>query len=144
MTAKTGLILVDSNILVYAINRSSPKHRSAQKFLNQNRDRLVATHQNILETLRVLTHSKFPVPMSTDRAIEAVTAITDACRLVNPSQTASQLALMLVKKHALAGDNVFDAYLAATTMTNDVNTIATDNVKDFRVFEGLEVINPFA
>ena len=57
-------MLLDSNILVYAINVRSPKNQVAQKFLQENLKELVVAHQNILETMRVLTHPKFPHPLS--------------------------------------------------------------------------------
>ena len=38
---------------------------------------------------------------------------------------------------------VFDAYLAATALCNGVETIATDNVRDFSKFSEIKVINPF-
>lgn len=49
-------MLIDSNILVYAINILSPKHKKAQNFLQENITKLEIAHQNIFETLRVLTH----------------------------------------------------------------------------------------
>ena len=37
-----------------------------------------------------------------------------------------------------------DAVIAASMLENNVKTIYTDNEKDFRKVEGLEVINPLA
>lgn len=52
-------MLIDSNILIYAINLDSPKSKIAQEFLKENLDNLEITHQNILESIRILTHPKF-------------------------------------------------------------------------------------
>ncbi len=137
-------ILVDSNVLVYAINPSSPKHTAAQSFLNEKNQSLVLAHQNILESLRVLTHPKFSSPMSVIRALEAITVITDACRIIAPELSTSYLAIELIKQHKLIGNQIFDAYLAATVLAAGFQTIATDNVKDFQKFAGLQIINPFS
>lgn len=137
-------MLVDSNILVYAINTSSPKHRKAQRFLQQNIGRFFVAHQNILETLRVLTHKKFPNPMRPKDAVEAMGRIIRSGRVISPDYKTHQIAVELVKKHELSGDEIFDAYLFATALVNGVGVLATDNVKDFRKFEGLELINPFS
>jgi len=135
-------MLIDSNILVYAINSSSPKHDRAKKFLQEKVNSLIVTHQNILETLRVITHPKLPSPMAPREALEAVERITEVCRIVTPDYKTHTIAKELIRKHNLSADMVFDAYLTATAMSNDISTIATDNVKDFKKFE-LTVYNPF-
>lgn len=143
MIASKKSILVDSNILVYAINRSSPKHLAAQQFLQSNAGNLVLAQQNILETLRVMTHKKFTNPMPEDEAVAAVTAIADVCRIIAPDLTTYHLVQMLIKEHRLTGNSIFDAYLAATALSSGVLVIATDNQKDFIIFKDIKVINPF-
>lgn len=137
-------MLVDSNILVYSINRSSPKNKKAQDFLQKNLGNLEVAHQNIFETLRVLTHPKFPHPMKIKDAIDAVERIIKVCNIISPDYRSHRIALELIKKHNLSSDQVFDAYLVATALNNDVKTIATDNTKDLQKFKELEVVNPFA
>lgn len=135
-------MLIDSNILIYAINSSSPKHKVAKQFLQENIEDLIVAHQNIFETLRVITHPKFPSPMSSTNALEAVKRIINACRIIAPDYRTHSIAFELIKKHNLSADMVFDAYLTATAISNNVTTIATDNVKDFKKFE-INLINPF-
>lgn len=136
-------MLVDSNILVYSLNRSSPKHKQAQQFLRGHREEISVAHQNVLETLRVLTHPKFAHPMHTQQALKAVLGIVQALHLVSPNFETSELALELIERHALRADRVFDAYLVATMIGNGIYTIATDNEKDFIAFAGITVVNPF-
>lgn len=136
-------VLIDSNILVYAINNSSPKQQIAQHFLQTNIDHLVVTHQNVFESLRVLTHPKFQIPMSSADAIAAVSVITDHCRIIAPDYETLELALALVKKYRLTGDKIFDAYLTATALSMGVTAVATDNTRDFSPFEEINTINPF-
>lgn len=137
------MILIDSNILVYSINVSSPKHKKAQNFLKKNIGKFVVAHQNIFESLRVLTHPKFTSPMKPHDAIKAVERILKAGEVVSPDYKTYQVALELIKKYNLAADKIFDAYLAATCISSNIDTIATDNVKDFKVFPQIQVINPF-
>ncbi len=138
-------MLVDSNILVNAINNDSPKQAAARKFLLAHQKKgLAVAHQNIFETLRVLTHSKFPNPMSAAAAIREINGIVQALQIIAPDYKTHLIALELISKNGLAGDKIFDAYLAATAMAAGITTIATDNTKDFRMFKGLRVINPFS
>ncbi len=136
-------MLVDSNILIYAINSASPKHKTAQKFLQEKIGELEIAHQNIFETLRVLTHKKFPSPMRPKEAIAAVGRITKVCKIISPDYKTHHIALELVGKYNLGGDKIFDAYLAATALANDIAIIATDNSKDFQQLREITVFNPF-
>jgi predicted nucleic acid-binding protein len=136
-------ILIDSNVLIYAINSSSPKHLLAQSYLQANVGQMTIAHQNIFETLRVLTHKKFPNPMPPIEAINAIMSIVKGCLVIEPQTDTYQISLALIQKHNLKGDKVFDAYLAATAMSVGITSIVTDNVKDFLAFDGITVINPF-
>lgn len=136
-------MIIDSNILIYAINADSPKHKKAQNFLKENLKNLEVTHQNILETIRVLTHQKFSKPMGINSALSAIQAISASCHIVSPTLTTYYLWLELVNKYQLSGNRIFDAYLAATALSNGIDEIATDNVSDFKKFKGLKIINPF-
>jgi predicted nucleic acid-binding protein len=136
-------ILVDSNVLVYAINSSSPKQKQAQTFLQDNIGYLVLAQQNIFEVLRVLTHGKFPLPMSPDDAIKAVSAIAEVAYIINPELNTYHIALSLIQKYKITDNKIFDAYLSATAISSGINTIATDNDKDFEQIKEIRVINPF-
>ncbi len=139
----TSDILIDSNVLVYAINSSSPKHTAAQAFLQAHNGHMVLAHQNIFETLRVLTHKKFPNPMAVNDAVRAINSIAQHCHIVAPDQGAHHITLALMQKYGLGGDKIFDAYLAAAALSAGITTIATDNTKDFQLFEGITLLNPF-
>lgn len=136
-------VLVDSNILIYSLNSKSPKHKEAQRFLQENKNNLLIAHQNIFESLRVLTHHKFSNPMSTSKAIRALTEIADSLGVISPDSITYQLALSFIKKYKFRSDMVFDAYLVATAISNGIYTIASDNEKDFSKFLEIKILNPF-
>jgi len=136
-------MLIDSNIIIYAINESSPKHKLAQEFIIKNRNRISIAHQNIFETLRILTHPKYPNPMIINDAIKSVEKICDALNIIYPQLETHALTLKIVKKYELKSNQIFDAYLFATMLSNQIQEIVTDNEKDFKKFEGIQIINPF-
>lgn len=136
-------MLIDSNILVYSINRSSPKHKLAQQFLQNNIGNLEIAHQNIFETLRVLTHPKFASPMKPNEALKVVENILKACHIICPDEKTHYVTLLLIKKCKLVSDQIFDAYLVATALSNGIETIATDNTQDFKKFKEIKLLNPF-
>lgn len=136
-------MLIDTNIIIYAINKSSPKHARAKQFLTQEQNNLVVAHQNILEALRVLTHAKFASPMSFSAAETSVTAITNAATIIVPTEETIAIAIALMHKYTRAANRIFDAYLVATMLTHDMKRIATDNERDFTMYEEIAVLNPF-
>ncbi|MDO8429073.1 MAG: PIN domain-containing protein [Candidatus Daviesbacteria bacterium] len=136
-------MLVDANILIYAINEDSPKHTAAKRFLDENKKTLVISHQVVLETIRILTHPKFVRPMEPLSAVKSISAIAEVCQTITPNQKTYYLTLELIKKFTLGGNRIFDAYLAATAITNGIYNIATDNIKDFKKFVEIKIINPF-
>mgnify|MGYP001610879666 CR=1 FL=1 len=136
-------MLIDTNILIYAINIDSSKHKIAKNFLEKNKTDLEIAHQNILEALRVLTHPKFSKIMDAQEVADAVLSITSVCKLINPTFQTIYIALELIEKYHFKSDQVFDAYLAATALSNNIEIIATDNVKDFVHFEQIQIVNPF-
>lgn len=137
------MVILDSNIIVYSINTDSVKSRDAQKFIDSNKDNLCIAHQNILESIRVLTHPKFVTPMDPQKASDAVWQISNKLTLISPSNNAILLFRELVNKYKFKDDRIFDAYLVATALVNDISVIATDNVKDFNKISEISVINPF-
>lgn len=47
------------------------------------------------------------------------------------------------KKYGLEGDEIFDAYLVATEISNGIRYIITDNEADFKKYKPIAVLNPF-
>jgi len=138
------MILVDSSIWIYALNPSSPKYDRARDFLTKNIPQIVISQQNILETLRVLTHPKFQNKVTLEVAISATRVLTTAVMTIFPLDQALLKAIDLIKKYHLSSDQIFDAYLVATALSWGIDTIATDNTKDFSLMKEIKVINPFS
>lgn len=136
-------MLIDSNLLIYSLNNASPKQSSAQYFLQQNVKELCIAQQNIFETLRIITHSKFPHPFSIGYAVKAVEKITQTAKLISPTHETPAIAFELIKKYNIQGTEVFDAYLVATALSHNISQIATDNVKHLGKYQEIRVISPF-
>ena len=136
-------MLIDTNILIYSINLDSTKHKQAKKFLNDNIGELEITHQNVLEAIRVITHKKFSHPMSLKKALNAVLPMVKSYSMISPNQNTIYLTLELIKNYELNGNRIFDAYLAATALSNGITVIATDNTRDFKKFKEIKQHNPF-
>lgn len=136
-------VLADTNIIVYAINNKSTKCHTAQSFVEKHSSKLFFAQQNIMESVRVITHNNFPFAITSIQAIHVVLSVTDFGTILSPNLETIGITAELIKKYQLVGNEVFDAYLVATALTNDIKTIATDNVKHLGKYEEIKIINPF-
>lgn len=135
-------MLIDSNIIIYALNDDSNKQAQAQSFLNQNKNKLYIAHQNIFETLRILTHHKFSHPYPTDKAIANIQSIAQFSTIIHPTSNTQEIAFGLIKKYAISGSEIFDAYLVATALSHQITTIASDNTKHLKKYTEITTTNP--
>lgn len=136
-------MLVDTNVLVYAVNTLALNHEKARDFLRNEYQHVVIAHQNILESLRVLTHTTFPQPLSLKETLRIADDFSSSFRVISPKDETLPIFHALIQKYSCTSNAVFDAYLVATALTNDVSVIVTDNERHFRIFEEITVFNPF-
>jgi predicted nucleic acid-binding protein len=136
-------MLIDSNVLIYALNPTSPKNKTAILYLRAEIKQTTVAHQNILEVTRVMSHPVFPVQLSFATVVKSVEQLTKPMRMVYPNEETYYVYQRLVKKYQIGGNRVFDLYLVATAITNEEREIVTDNEKHLGIFEEIKVINPF-
>lgn len=142
----TGAKLLDTNILVYAFDKSeTQKHEKAKKLIEAcitQKEQFYLSLQNISEFYHVIT--KFvEKPVSKPEARRICEKFVLFSGFVKISPTTHAL-LEAMKINAETGVGYWDALIAATMIENGVTTIITENGKDFGRIPGLVVLNPFA
>ena len=139
-------VLIDTNLLVYSSNTVSTKNKIAVEFRELAVNNFfvpVVAHQNILEMIRVLTHSKYEKPYTLKKALEQSENFENLCRVIYPDSGTLKIAKAFAIKYKINSNIIFDCYLVATMLSNDIKIIATDNVKDMGIFEEINVYNPY-
>ncbi|MBU0569656.1 PIN domain-containing protein [Patescibacteria group bacterium] len=143
MNTSSGKWGFDSNILVYAFNKDSgfyEKSRVLLEYVFKSGTALYLTHQNILETERVLIQTyKFP-KKKVMRDIESFLDAFDFTLITPLSTTIYYYHKLLTNNKP---KNIFDLYLAATYLDNGVNQIFTANEKDFVGIPRFKAVNPY-
>lgn len=137
------MILVDTNILIYSLNRASPKFKKAQTYILAKEDSICIAQQNVIELYRVITHPTFKLKVSLDQIRASINGLISGIPMLTSSLQTYAIWERLITEIKVKGNNAFDAYLVATMLTNGVTTIATDNSKHFENFPHITVINPF-
>lgn len=138
---------VDTNILVYSVNQTSVFHEKASEFLKKARSdhiQAVITWQNVSEFYAVVTDSKrFPKPMAAKNFVAYIETMinTELVRLVLPNKDTGGVFLDLIRKIKPVGQKVHDLFLAATFMSNGVETLVTENGKDFEGIGGIKAMS---
>jgi predicted nucleic acid-binding protein len=134
---------VDSNIIIYALDRKSVFFKKAEAFFNQAKGiNFYITQQNLVEIEKVIIGFY---------RIKKETVITNLERFLSAFNFSiiSPLPTTLSYYHKLllfypAKDAFFDLYLVATYLDNQINNFFTVNTKDFLTIKELRVVNPFS
>jgi len=142
------LLVVDTNVLVYAADADSPFHSPCLVWLQRQRvrpDAWFTTWPILYEFLRVTTHSRvMRRPWSAARAWEFVTALLASPGLSVLAATLRHAELvgdMIVEMPHLAGNLIHDAHTAILMREHGIRRICTRDT-DFHQFRFLEVVDP--
>jgi uncharacterized protein len=140
------VILVDANVLIYAIDSDSPHHAAARRWLEQALSGTTAiglAWTVILAFLRLTTRAgvlRHPLPP--DRAMAFVDEWLDQpyVRAVGPGEGHWTILRKLLRQSGTAGNLTSDAHLAAVALELGAAVCSTD--ADFERFPGVERVNP--
>lgn len=140
------MLLVDANVLLYAVNEPSRNHVAARDWLAGALDggeALAFAWTVALAFLRLSTHpSVFPNPLKADQATEVLGLwlMSPAAVLVEPTQRHLPLLRGLLAGAGTAGNLVSDAHLAALALEHGATVVSYD--RDFARFEGVALRRP--
>ena len=148
MNVLDGSCLIDTNVLIYATTRTDPRHPAAADVLRQARAGGYAANvsgQNLAEVYPALTGPKRKPPDTPQQAGRRIGRLAGRPYLrVLPVDAAVVLrALELCENYGTTRQDYFDMQLVAATTLHGVETVVTENVKDFRHVREVRVVSPF-
>ena len=145
MSVEPGI--VDTNVLVYALDADAAQHAAARALLEAARDdasiTLFVNPQILCEFYSIVTNPRrVRNPRSPAEAIAAICGLLAFLYVLPvPAQAVDGL-LDLLRRHPVTGGDVFDLQLVAAMQANGVSTIYTFNTDDFTVFPELSIVTP--
>lgn len=135
---------VDTNVLLAATDELRPLHETAQQFLHnawQHGQRLAASGQVLREYLAVSTR-----PVEANglglKAADAVANLSEFLHylhLCDENEAVSRRLQELALAHDLRGRRLHDANIVATMTVHGLDSLVTENDRDFSRFEGIRV-----
>ncbi|MFP3942809.1 MAG: type II toxin-antitoxin system VapC family toxin [Alphaproteobacteria bacterium] len=144
------MLVVDTNILVYAANADSPYHADSYNWLERHRrrpDAWYATWPILYEFMRVTTHPRvMRRPWSASQAWKFVSALlgSPGFGVLGPTQRHAPVAGQVIEETPhLAGNLLHDAHTAILMREHGIRRICTRDM-DFHRFPFLEVVDPSA
>ncbi|MFO8237865.1 MAG: TA system VapC family ribonuclease toxin [Prochlorococcaceae cyanobacterium] len=142
------MILIDTNLWLYATLQESRRHSQAKAWLEAtlNGNGAIALPWSVaLAVLRISTQSRLMVqPLSPAQALELVEGWLGhpLVEVLQPGPSHWSVLRLLIQEAGTAGNLTSDAHLAALAIEHDCTLCSADN--DFRRFPGLRFRNPLA
>lgn len=142
------ICLLDTNILVYTADETSPFHQATmilrEKGLN-GEVLLCICPQVLNEFFAIITdHRRVANPISQREALIEIEKyyISKSILKIYPGPDIIERTLDLLRQYEVTKQEIFDLQLVATMLANNVTRLFTYNKDDFSKFKEIEVINP--
>lgn len=139
-------MLVDANLLLFAVHESSPSHGGARAWLTEQLNgarRVGLPWQSLAAFLRIATHPRaFERPLEPTTALARVTDWLGAgpAWIPTPGDRHAEILGDLVARYNVRGNLVPDAQIAALALEHGLAVASTDT--DFARFKELRWENP--
>jgi toxin-antitoxin system PIN domain toxin len=139
-------MLVDANVLLYAVDRKSPFHQAALDWLTEQLNgprRVGLPWQALVAFIRISTHPRASAtPLDPREALGYVEdwLAPDVAWIPTPGEQHAVLLADLVDRYQLRGNLVSDAHLAALAIEHGLTLFSADT--DFARFRELSWTNP--
>ncbi len=132
-------VLVDTNILLYAIDEDSKYFIEVQSFLINKAFNFFTTSKNISEFLSVITRipkNAFPI----NEALQIIEEFNSVFTVLYPTEKSNIIFLELLKKYSPIGLKIHDFEIVSIGLENKISQIATLNKKDFEEIEEISLV----
>lgn len=140
------MILVDANLLIYAVNSDTTQHKPARKWLEATLSSPTDVGFGwvvLLAFIRITTHHRIlPRPLSCEQALGYVDDWLQQpqCNIISPGKHHWPIFQNLLSATGTLGNLSTDAHLAALALENGATLYSADY--DFLRFPGLQHVNP--
>ena len=140
------MILIDANLLIYAINADLPHHTKAKFWLEKIFSGTTAVGLPwivILAFLRITTHPKiFDTPLSSEQAVGYVESWLNQpyIKFISPGEKHWPILRQLLQSAGTGGNLTADAHIAALAIELGCDVYSADH--DFKRFAGIRHFNP--
>jgi predicted nucleic acid-binding protein len=123
-------LLVDTNLLVYALDEDSRFYQRSRRLLYDSGHTLFTTSKNLSELLAVLTRGNSPA-FSVSEAVTVIEEIEESFTVLYPSGDSWEILRGLLRKYQPTGLLIHDYEIISIALSHHITLIGTANEKDF-------------
>jgi len=131
-------ILIDTNVLIYAVDADSQFHNRAWNILLDPEVKLFTTSKNISEFLVVLTRN-IEIGLSTGECLEILKELLRDIIVLYPTPKSFKIFEKLIQKYNPRGLWIHDVEIASIGISYGISTIVTRNVSDFKRIKEINI-----
>jgi len=129
-------ILLDTNILLYAFDKSSKYHKKSIEFFENTQDKVYISTKNISEFFSVCSKLNFNL----SKTLGFYEDIKANFTILTPCDNSLIKFESLIKKYNPRGNRVYDIEIVSIMLANGLKIIATANIVDFEGIDEIEII----
>ncbi|NPA36838.1 MAG: type II toxin-antitoxin system VapC family toxin [Chlorobi bacterium] len=129
-------VLLDTNVLFYFFDKSSKYHNLSSEIIENLDNRLFVSIKNISEFISVSSK----IGISQKQVIDFISEVIHFCTILYGNDTSLAKFLQLIEKYKVKGNRVYDIEIVSIMLTNNINTIATFNTKDFKEITEINIL----
>ena len=130
-------ILLDTNVLLYAMDKSSKYNKISINILENEEYKLFVSTKNIAEIFAVSSKKKINKEIILKFVNEIVLEI---CTLLYPDSKSFEKFKQIISDNNIIGNKVYDMEIASIIITNKLDAIATFNHKDFKNINEISIL----
>lgn len=148
MSVEPGI--VDTNVLVYALDADAAQHEAARALLEagleagrETSTTLFVTSHITCEFYSIVTNPRrVSKPRAAADAVAAISSLLGFLHVLPVPARAVDVRLDLLRRHPVTGGDVFDLQIVAPMQANGIQRIYTFNTADFAAFSELVIAMP--
>lgn len=131
-------VLLDTNILIYALDEDSKYFDKSQTVIKNKNLNLYTTIKNISELLSVITRYE-QNNIDVNEALNIVRDIENITTFLYPNYSSYQKFKKLINKYKPSGLQIHDFEIISISLDNNIDNIATFDIKDYKNIEEIDL-----
>lgn len=142
------MILLDTNVLVAAVNADTDTHGVCRAVVDAAITRKlpgVLVPQVLLEAYAVLTdRRRVKAPLAPDQAWGAIDTLAHSMTVAYPERRVFDELETIIRSRRPTGQDIFDAFIVAQMLAAGIGAVCTLDTKGFSGYQGVSVEEPGA
>lgn len=138
-------VLIDTNILIYATDEKSQFHEAAKELIQKVNKREIQGclgDKTLQEYYSVLTSKAVGLSKKSALNFFNYYLFNDSFFLLSSTPETIFTLQKLLEKYEVKSGRIYDMYLVALMIENNISTVYTKNIKDFSGIEEISVVDP--